>query len=244
MTAKAAPSSTTRAELKIHLPRLKHRIQLLDCLSHFLFHFSALTHSLIPPNCSNDPSCRPITMKASTVLFATSLACSVSGAPMFRVFPLEHHPGTSARPITSGPIVRLRFSTGFKSIAQPDNHPYTPSSLVTPSEALAAPRPLRTTYLLSLESNSETHNAKSTSEQSSIVREETGVASRTKTQPTILELETEGSKPVFHHVPCNMHGDVHFHQVRKYADMVIVSIVLTFIGVVALIELWNPVCRR
>jgi hypothetical protein len=84
-------------------------------------------------------------------------------------------------------------------------------------------------------------------ENSSTVREETGAASRGRKhhRPTIVELETEGAKPTYYMIRCLRHsGREHFYQARKYADMVIVSIVLTFIGVIALIELWGPMLHR
>ncbi|ORY67328.1 uncharacterized protein BCR38DRAFT_407310 [Pseudomassariella vexata] len=130
---------------------------------------------------------------------------------------------------------------------RPNNRPYAPSDNITPSEALAAPRPLISSYLLSLASKlhkqAQVSHA-SVRQDSSIVREETGSTMKLKL-PTIVELETEGSKPFFSRTLCHMHkGPAHYHDVRKYADMVIVVMVLAFVAGVVLLEMWTPIQRR
>lgn len=45
-------------------------------------------------------------------------------------------------------------------------------------------------------------------------------------------------------MPCMKGGVKHFHKVRQYADMVIVCVVLVFVAIVVLIEIWDPVMQR
>jgi hypothetical protein len=131
---------------------------------------------------------------------------------------------------------------------RPDNRPYSPSGDVTPSEALAAPRPLKTSYLLSIKPS--THGQEKNEEKtpdtwteypgSSIVKEETG--SVVKHHSTIVELETQGNKPIYAKMPCATRQG-HFYLVRRYADMGVVGIIFILMAIIALIELWDPICR-
>lgn len=199
-------------------------------------------------------------MKVATALCALSLSSWALAAPIV-IFKNEP-PKYSGPQITSTadstdtwPIRTHKFTNSQDAQAvlegRPDNRPYTPTSDVTPSEALAAPRPLKTSYLLSLrpfllhaaENESPTTSTSSQSEfqESSIVEAETG-SFRHKTHDfTIVELETQGNQPLYHKVPCPKQKG-HFHLVKEYADTTVVGVVFLLIAVIALIELWGPIC--
>lgn len=192
-------------------------------------------------------------MKASIALCALSLSSWAVAAPIVMLF--KHAPPKYSGPqITSTdtwPVRTYKFTVGQDAASQdvvdgrPDNRPYSPSRDVAPSAALAAPRPLHTSYLLSLKPfavHTEGGDAtpRPSFQESTTVKEETG-SIRTH-QPTTVELETEGNMAFFHKIPCAMHKG-QFHLARQYADMTVVSIVLILIAVIALVELWDSICR-
>ncbi|KAI0126656.1 hypothetical protein BJ170DRAFT_684238 [Xylariales sp. AK1849] len=124
---------------------------------------------------------------------------------------------------------------------RPDNSPYSPSSDVAPSAALAAPRPLKTSYLLAIKpftlpAKDKTLNKRPLVSQPdflehSTVKEETG-----------SETETEETKPFYKKIICARQRD-DFYIVIRYVNMTIVTIVFILIALVALINLWVPICR-
>jgi hypothetical protein len=201
-------------------------------------------------------------MKASLALAALSASTCTLAAPV--VMLLKHTPPAST--ITPGRFPpatvpagrlpdgsRLRIPSTVTIVedpededvltVRPDNRPYRPSDDVTPSVALSTRRPLETSYLLSLDTTRKDHGVSQSPDEtpeSSIMREEAGIVA--VSHQTIAELEAQGNKPVYEWVPCKMHRG-HYHVVRRYADMTVVSIVLVFIAVIALIELWDPVTR-
>ncbi|KAK6066504.1 hypothetical protein SCUP234_12048 [Seiridium cupressi] len=192
-------------------------------------------------------------MRVSKALCALSISSWTLAAPIVMVF--KHAPPKYSGPSISSkdtwPVRTPKFRIAEEADAQdalearPDNRPFTPSSDVTPSEALAAPRPLKTSYLLSIKPFM-VHEDEKTSvplaefQESSTVKEETGVVMRH--DPTIVELETEGNKPFYRKTPCPTHAG-HFHLDRRYADRTVVGIVFILIAAIALIELWGPICR-
>ncbi|KAI1854156.1 hypothetical protein JX265_000560 [Neoarthrinium moseri] len=195
-------------------------------------------------------------MKASIALCALSASSWAFAAPLLVL--LQHAPpkstviSSSTAPHDSSFLIKPEIAVvedaGVQDVLEtrPDNRPYSPSDDETPSKALASPRPLKTAYLLSLQDSSDhvTEKEQPPSQavvpDSSIIREETGKAARIHL--TTVELETEGNKPLYDRVPCKMHAG-HFYLVRRYADMTLVTTVLIFIAIVALIEIWSPMCR-
>jgi hypothetical protein len=198
-------------------------------------------------------------MKASIAFGAATLSAWALAAPILMAIPhSQNQPGaatissisaTTQREMSSSRTpskVMIAEHSGIQEVLEgrPDNRPYTPSDDVTPSKALTSPRPLKTAYLLSLHHRPGSEKLLPPSHpksDSSIVREETGSASRTS-NPTTVELETEGNRPLYHQIPCPMNIK-HVHRVRNYADMAVVSVVLVFIALVAIIELWAPICQ-
>jgi len=81
---------------------------------------------------------------------------------------------------------------------------------------------------------------------SSIVREETRASTEDwEPEATIVEWETKASRESYIWIPCFSHGKaLHYHRVRVYADMLVVSLVLTLVAVLLIIELWKPVITR
>jgi hypothetical protein len=81
---------------------------------------------------------------------------------------------------------------------------------------------------------------------SSIVREETRASTEDwEPEATIIEWETKASRESYIWIPCFSHGKaLHYHRVRVYADMLVVSLVLTLVAMLLIIELWKPVITR
>ncbi|KAI1506088.1 hypothetical protein F5X99DRAFT_180467 [Biscogniauxia marginata] len=81
---------------------------------------------------------------------------------------------------------------------------------------------------------------------SSILREETRAnVAESEPEATIVEMETKASSESYTYVPCmSQHGTKYYHRVRKHTDVLVVGIVLSFVAIVLLIELWNPICQR
>ncbi|KAI5924457.1 hypothetical protein F4810DRAFT_121930 [Camillea tinctor] len=83
--------------------------------------------------------------------------------------------------------------------------------------------------------------------ESSILRGETraNVAESEPEEASIVEMETKASSESYTYVPCmSRHGTPYYQRVRKHTDVLVVAIVLSFVGVVMLIELWGPICQR
>lgn len=219
----------------------------------------ARIHNTTSPTSTQFSVCRASrrAMKVSSALCALSFASWTIAAPMVMTF--KHTPpkysGPQITSLDTWPIRTSKFAIGHKDGAQdilngrPDNSPYSPSSDVAPSEALAAPRPLKTSYLLAIKpfmlpAEDKTPEDKAPVPQSdflesSTVKEETGSIMRH--YPTTVELETEGNKPFYKKIPCVIHQG-HFFLVRRYADTTVVSIVFILIALIAMIELWKPIC--
>ncbi|KAK5633942.1 hypothetical protein RRF57_009656 [Xylaria bambusicola] len=131
---------------------------------------------------------------------------------------------------------------------QPSNsqHQLSSSGIAKPSPKKTSPKskkPKPSSYLASL---AQRLTSKSPFSDSSIVREETK-ASRGDWEPeaTIVESETKASREATFWLPC-FTGDktIHYHRIRVNTDMLVVSLVLIFIAVVLVIELWRPVAAR
>ncbi|ETS77794.1 hypothetical protein PFICI_09856 [Pestalotiopsis fici W106-1] len=206
-------------------------------------------------------------MKVSTALCALSLGSWTLAAPIV-IFKNEP-PKYSGTQITRTSIdadsadtwpIRTHKFTNTQDAAQdsltgrPDNRPYSPTSDVAPSEALAAPRPLKTSYLLSIRpfmlhssENASPDTAPSSQsphsefQDSSIVEAETGSVKKHH-HFTTVELETLGNKPYYQTIPCPKQSG-YFHLVKGYTDTTVVAVVFILIAVIALIELWNPICK-
>lgn len=62
--------------------------------------------------------------------------------------------------------------------------------------------------------------------------------------PTIVELEMEGlSGQVY--LPCHSHQKtLHYYRVRKYADVMVLGVVVSFVALLLIIELWDSIRER
>ncbi|KAI0595260.1 hypothetical protein F4775DRAFT_595484 [Biscogniauxia sp. FL1348] len=82
--------------------------------------------------------------------------------------------------------------------------------------------------------------------ESSILRGETRAnVAESEPEATIVEMETKAASESYTYVPCmSRHGTQYYQRVRKHTDVLVVAIVLSFVGVVMLIELWDPICQR
>jgi hypothetical protein len=116
-------------------------------------------------------------------------------------------------------------------------------AVASPSRAKGPPHRTKSSYLTSLAHH---WTNKSPFADSSIVREETrGNTEDWEPESSIVEWETKASRESYIWISCFSHGKTpHYHRVRVYADMLVVSLVLSFIAVVLVIELWKPVVAR
>lgn len=84
---------------------------------------------------------------------------------------------------------------------------------------------------------------KSPFHESSIVREETRASTGDwEPEATIVEWETKASREAHFWIPCFAAGKIlRYHCVRVNTDMLVVSLVLSLIAIILIIELWKPV---
>ncbi|KAI1424581.1 hypothetical protein F5Y12DRAFT_441132 [Xylaria sp. FL1777] len=114
----------------------------------------------------------------------------------------------------------------------------------SPKKASLKPKkPKSSSYLASL---AHQLTNKSPFSESSIVREETRASTGDwEKEATIVEWETKASREATIWLPClTTDKTIHYHRVRVNTDMLVVSLVLSFIAVVVVIELWKPVAAR
>ncbi|KAI1195176.1 hypothetical protein F5X97DRAFT_250119 [Nemania serpens] len=84
---------------------------------------------------------------------------------------------------------------------------------------------------------------KSPFSESSIVREETRASTGDwEPEATIVEWETKASREAHFWIPCFSAGKIiRYHCLRVNTDMLVVSLVLSLIAIIIVIELWKPV---
>ncbi|KAI0393081.1 hypothetical protein F5Y17DRAFT_329981 [Xylariaceae sp. FL0594] len=113
----------------------------------------------------------------------------------------------------------------------------------TPTTKGSPRTPLPSSYLGSL---AQRLTNKSPFADSSIVREETRASTEDwEPEATIVEWETKASRESYILIPCLSQGKaLHYRRVRVYADMLVVSLVLTLVAVLLIVELWKPAVTR
>ncbi|KAI1261549.1 hypothetical protein F5Y18DRAFT_201348 [Xylariaceae sp. FL1019] len=81
---------------------------------------------------------------------------------------------------------------------------------------------------------------------SAIIKEETkAINEEWEPEASIVELETKASRESWVWIPCVSRGKkLHYKRVRIYADMLVVGVVLSFVAILLVIELWTPALRR
>lgn len=210
-------------------------------------------------------------MKITTVLCAATLGSAALGAPVTSMLSPQHHqPAMSSKQHSVASFVEssarrfhLPFSLSFLGHPKPSPKGLSESSSLEDTlaflddaevaEVLTAPKPLPTAYLMSLKPRPKTEARPKTKphsqppvsdqEQSSTVQAETG--SLAGTNPSVIEAETAASKPIYHYLPCQVHGGPrHYHLARQYADMVVVGVLIAFVALVTLVEMWSPMSQR
>ncbi|KAI1114677.1 hypothetical protein F5Y14DRAFT_158375 [Nemania sp. NC0429] len=184
-------------------------------------------------------------MRFATALFFLALwSCSIA-APM--AMALDRGPGQSDL-LHSG----MRQEPGTGSIKSPTQQPGKtwgkkaakrplPSSSASTSVLLTrSPRNSNHHYIASL-----THRLTNRSpfSESSIVREETRASTGDwEPEATIVEWETKASRESHFWIPCFSAGKtIRYHCVRVNTDMLVVSLVLSLVAIILVIELWKPV---
>jgi hypothetical protein len=80
----------------------------------------------------------------------------------------------------------------------------------------------------------------------SITIEETGASIEERLPPaTIVEWETKASSDTYGWTSyLTRSGMLHYCRVQEYADTVVVGLVLSFVAVLLVIELWNPILQK
>ncbi|KAI0458050.1 hypothetical protein F5B21DRAFT_461099 [Xylaria acuta] len=104
-------------------------------------------------------------------------------------------------------------------------------------------RKSKSSYLVSLARRLKN---KSPFSESSIVREETRASTEDwEPEATIVESETKASKETYILIPSfSTDKTIHYHRVRVCTDMLVVSLALSVIAIIIVIELWKPVAAR
>ncbi|KAI0118407.1 hypothetical protein GGR51DRAFT_215891 [Nemania sp. FL0031] len=82
--------------------------------------------------------------------------------------------------------------------------------------------------------------------ESSIVREETRASTGDwEPEASIVEWETKASREAYFWIPClSADKTLSYHRVRVNTDMLVVSLVLSLIAIIVVIELWKPAAAR
>ncbi|KAF2970884.1 hypothetical protein GQX73_g2658 [Xylaria multiplex] len=113
----------------------------------------------------------------------------------------------------------------------------------SPENSSHKPKKPKSSYLASL---AHRLTNKPPFSESSIVREETRASTGDwEPEATIVEWETKASREATIWLPCfTTDKTLHYHRIRVNTDMLVVSLVLTFVVVVLVIELWKPVATR
>ncbi|KAI0802458.1 hypothetical protein GGR55DRAFT_446833 [Xylaria sp. FL0064] len=142
------------------------------------------------------------------------------------------HPRNGQRQLSSSGIAK---SSPKKSLS-------TPKKSKKPQKSQKPKKP-KSSYLASL---AHRLTNKSPFSDSSIVREETRASTGDwEKEATIVEWETKASREATIWLPCfTTDKTLHYHRVRVNTDMLVVSLVLSFIAVVLVIELWKPMTAR
>ncbi|KAI0444509.1 hypothetical protein F4803DRAFT_250643 [Xylaria telfairii] len=101
----------------------------------------------------------------------------------------------------------------------------------------------KSSYLVSL---ARSLKSKSPFSESSIVREETRASTQDwEPEGTIVESETKASRETYISIPIfSSNKAIHYRRVRMYTDMLVVSLALSVIAIILVIELWKPVAAR
>ncbi|KAI0551368.1 hypothetical protein F4679DRAFT_136452 [Xylaria curta] len=87
---------------------------------------------------------------------------------------------------------------------------------------------------------------KSPFSESSIVREETRASTEDwEPEATIVESETKASKEAYILIPSfSTNKTIHYRRVRVCTDMLVVSLALSVVAIIIIIELWKPIATR
>ncbi|KAI1352619.1 hypothetical protein F5Y01DRAFT_85444 [Xylaria sp. FL0043] len=142
-------------------------------------------------------------------------------------------------PVTHPSDGQHQLSSSGIANSSPKKSPPTPKKSKKPQK----PKKTKSSYLASL---AHRLTNKSPFSESSIVREETRASTGDwEKEATIVEWETKASREATIWLPCfTTDKTLHYHRVRVNTDMLVVSLVLSFIAVVLVIELWKPVSAR
>lgn len=133
-------------------------------------------------------------------------------------------------------VEKLQISNS-QHLPSSDQVAATPSSQEKPSQTP------KSSYIASLAHRLTT---KPPFPESSIVREETRASTEDwEPEATIVEWETKASREAYFWLPClSADKALRYHRVRVNTDMLVVSLVLSLIAIIVVIELWKPVAAR
>ncbi|RYC60643.1 hypothetical protein CHU98_g5552 [Xylaria longipes] len=201
-------------------------------------------------------------MKLTAALFFLACSSCAIGAPVSTV--LDKVPGR-ADSFNSGlqqePRIKLPTKTSIRTpvphkvsdkkgskaqrIHSSNNRPLPSSRGIgstSPKKPSRKPKP-KSSYLVSLARRLKN---KSPFSESSIVREETRASTGDwEPEATIVESETKASKETYISIPSlSTDKKIHYRRVRMCTDMLVVSLALSVIAIILVIELWKPVAAR
>lgn len=184
---------------------------------------------------------------ATTLCFLAFSSCSIA-APT--VMALHSVPGR-ADLLNSGTRQEPRVGS-IKSPTQQPNETWGKKVLKQPlpsSDVSTSPlssRPARNSTPHYIVSVAHRLTNKPPFSESSIVREETRASTGDwEPEASIVEWETKASREAHFCIPCLSAGKImHYHCVRVNTDMLVVSLVLSLIAIILIIELWKPAVSR
>ncbi|KAI1120783.1 hypothetical protein F5Y10DRAFT_117059 [Nemania abortiva] len=123
-------------------------------------------------------------------------------------------------------------------------HLQSPDRIASPSPKKPSHKPKpKSSYIASL---AHRLTNKPPFSESSIVREETRASTgEWEPEASIVEWETKASREAYFWIPClSADKTLRYHRVRVNTDMLVVSLVLSLIAIIVVIELWKPVAAR
>lgn len=130
-----------------------------------------------------------------------------------------------------------------RRIHSSNDRPLPSSNSIASTSRTKLSRKTKSSYLVSL---ARSLKNKSPFSESSIVREETRASTQDwEPEGTIVESETKASRETYISIPSfSSDKSIHYRRVRMCTDMLVVSLALSVIAIILVIELWKPVAAR
>ncbi len=185
-------------------------------------------------------------MKSNTILSVLCLAPLALAVPIPFVLVEDlgvpttrgaHHPPAPVALKPGQTLAEALMDAGHLVQSPINNRPQSPASTAAPSAVLAAPQPVATTYLLSL----GVTRAKPTPKPAAVAEPDVIVFDTPPPRDALAQMQAGmrhgGSRRTA--VPC-----YYAHLRREYSDMLVISLVATFLLIIVLVETWESAYQR